>query len=45
MNEADNMFETVNETENNMKKTDLCDLETKNIIDCNVKETDSLISG
>jgi len=44
MSEFDNICETVNETENNMKETDLCDIETKNIIDCNVKETDNIIS-
>jgi len=27
-----------------MKETALCDIETKNKIDCNVKETDSIIS-
>jgi hypothetical protein len=37
------ILETVNGTENNMNETALCDIETKNKIDCNVKETDSII--
>lgn len=39
------ILETVNETGNNLNETVLCDIkiEPKNIIDCNIKETDSII--